>query len=328
MQLMIKLLARFILRLSMLAFLALSFTACVSTLEKAVEAGDIEAARHAVNNGENANGNYWTSIRIPMHRAIENDDLQMIKLLHENGAIIYPTFVALAAHVNAVSMYRYLLDNGGKITACTLDTSYPDYADSDVSNVLPALGSAIARHNTASVQALLDLGAPLESDCEVPVGPDYIFSAILLAAYFGDPNTIQSILRAGANPNRLSKRGYTTLSLAAEQGHYEAVRILLANGAFHTYTSQVKQPIEIALDSGHDNIADLLVHAGATRPHRTSTSEVLKSIGGAILDGVVIVGTIALIVEGSKYYGYDANLAQPISPSSFTSVLPLKAVIL
>ena len=297
-----------------LPFVILALSGCVSTLERSVESGDIEAVKQAIESGANVDGNYWTSIKLPVLRAIGNDDLIMVQLLHEAGANISPRYLGYAAQASATSTYEYLLANGAGLEVCTTDTNYSGFWGSNIENIMPPLGSAIARGNLSSVQKLLELGAPMEMRCDVPLGGDYNFSAILLAAYFGQHNIIRLLLRNGSNPNRLSVGGYTPLSLAAKYEHYDTARVLLADGAFHTYANEVKQPIEVAVDAGNEDVVNLLAYAGAVRPRRTSTSEVLQSIADTVIDGVIVIGTIALLVEGSKYYGYNSAYTSDVSP--------------
>jgi hypothetical protein len=230
----------------------------------------------------------------------------MVKVLHEGGAKILPDFLSEAAQESAVSTYEYLLENGNTIDACFDDLNYPGFwnpmfvlPDDNV----PPLGSAIARGNTQSVAKMINLGASVEQECDRSSNRKDEFSAIIHAAYFGDPRVIRLLIRSGANPNRILN-GMTPLSITADEGHYEAARELLANGAFHTYSDDLKQPIEYAIEWGHEDIVELLVYAGATRPRQARSSELFEEVVDALVKGVVIVGTVYVIVEGLKYYGY------------------------
>jgi ankyrin repeat protein len=288
---------------------------CVSTLESAVESGDYEAVKQEIAKGGNVDGSYWTSIKLPLQRAIENDDLEMVKLLHESGAEIGPGAASVAVKVGAISTYAYLVENGADLNGCYLDTDYPNWwGGAEVGSVIPPLGSAVMRQDVQSVATLLELGAPLESDCIVPagLGDDYRFSSILAAGIAGDPDVIELLIRAGAEPNRLSTQGRTPLSLAAERGHYHAVRVLLANGAFHTYTTQIQQPIEYALEAGHDDVVYLLTYAGAVRPQRRDPSATMVKVGSAVWEGVKFAAGLYVIYLGARYAGYDPEYVSNI----------------
>ena len=279
------------------AFLAVTMifvAGCVSTLERAVESGDYDAAKRAIEKGGNVDGNFWVTIKEPMYRAVDNGDLEMVKLLHENGAKILPDFLSEAARASALNTYSYLLANGNEIDACFDDYEYPGFWNILFvlpSSNMPPLGSAVARGNIPSIQKLIELGAQIEQRCESSSGRYRDFSAIILAAYFGDPKVIRLLIRSGASPNRFVN-GMTPLSIAADEGNYEAARALLADGAFHTYSDDVKQPIEYALEWGHEDIVNLLVYAGATRPRQIRPSELFEGVVDALCSGQVIPDTL------------------------------------
>ncbi len=286
---------------------AMSLSGCVSTLESAVQSGDYEAVRQEIASGGNIDGNYWTTIKEPMYRAIDNDDLEMVKLLHESGAKILPDFLSEAARASATSTYEYLLANGNTIDYCVDDLDYPGFWN--ITFVLPnthvpPIGSAISRGNTQSILKLIELGSKVEQECRISKKKKVQFSAIMHAAYFGDPRVIRLLIRNGADPNRFVD-GMTPLSIAADMGHYEAARVLLADGAFHTYSGQIKQPIEYAIEWGRDDIVDLLVYAGATRPRRSQTSEMLEKIADGLVDGVIFAAEMYVIYQGARYSGFD-----------------------
>lgn len=263
---------------------------CATQLEKAIDSGDLKAARIAIQQGADVSTTYYLS---PIHEAVHESNLPMIQLLHANG---------------------------GQLDQCYLDTDYPDFWNVNQSSYfhdsLPPLGSAIARNDLEIVAGLIELGAPIEQRCIIPMWPDYDFSAIMVAAEFGSTEVVNLLLDHGAMPNRLLD-GHTPISIAAQRGHYETVRILLARGAYHSYSIDIKQPIERASDNGHEDVVNLLSYAGATRPRRKDPSKALENIADALVDGVILIGTIALIAEGSKYYGYESTY-EPYIPSRDT----------
>ncbi|MCH9027044.1 MAG: ankyrin repeat domain-containing protein [Proteobacteria bacterium] len=304
-----------VIRAAFLAILLILVSGCVSTLGRAVDSGDIEAAKRAIEKGGSVNGNQW--VTSPLNRAISNDDLEMVKLLHQNGATLRRGYFGVAATASALSTYGYLAENGVDIAVCALDQSYPTWWNRslNIGSFLPPLGSAIARKNIQSTKLLLDLGAPLEYRCDVPLGGDYNFSAIIAASVLGNSEIIGLLIKRGSNPNRLTLSGLTPLSMAAQYGYFDAARVLLANGAYHSYSNQIKQPIEYAIEAGNENIVDLLVYAGAKRPQRTASSNVLGSIANALVDGVILVAGIYLIVEGAKYYNFQDSFTSSSSSS-------------
>ena len=51
------------------------------------------------------------------------------------------------------------------------------------------------------------------------------------AAVCGDVEEIHRLLKSGENPNQADENGWTALMFAADNGHSEAVKVLLDNGA-------------------------------------------------------------------------------------------------
>ena len=104
-----------------------------------------------------------------MYRAIDNDDLEMVKLLHESGAKILPDFLSEAARASSVGTYEYLLENGNTIDHCVNDYDYPGFwttMASPPTTMVPPLGSAIAQGNTQSILKLIELGSKVEQECK------------------------------------------------------------------------------------------------------------------------------------------------------------------
>lgn len=282
---------------------------CASTLHQSVEAGDHEAVRQEIAGGASLESSFMHGN--PLHPAIENNDFEMVRLLHENGAEILAAHMSVAVKSGARSTYEYLIENGADLKSCFLDQDYPGWwgGDQAVGSMAPPLGSAIMRKDVGTVAALIDFGAPQESHCEVPtgLGDSFQFSAILWAAVAGDPDILRLLIENGAMVNRLNRHGQTPISIAAERGHYNAVRVLLASGAFHTYTTEIKQPIEFAMDNGHHTTVLLLQRAGAVRPVRPDRSAAFKEVGSALLEGVKFAAQLYVIYLGARYSGYDGD---------------------
>ena len=277
---------------------------CTTTLERAVDTKDIDTIQRAIDSGANVNGNYWTSLKSPVTRAIENDDLPILMLLHEHGATSYPGSLFVAAEHGSTTLYTYLSENGSSLNDCFLATSLQTWLPSDFNSIMPAIGVAIAQRDLVSVEMLLDLGANISTQCDVAFGQDFQYSAILAAAIFGDADIMEYILAQGANPNTLSTDGRTPMAIAAERGHYDVVRTLLESGAFHSYALTLKQPIEFASENGHQEVVNLLRSGGAAPPVRQSLVDAISDIATVVVAGAVVVGTVWLLVEGVKYSAY------------------------
>ena len=80
--------------------------------------------------------------------------------------------------------------------------------------------------------------------------------------------TVKLLVARGADVNGADQYGRTALIVAARYGRLETVRHLLENGADPNAESLMKKwktPLIAANLRGHDTVADLLVHAGASR---------------------------------------------------------------
>jgi ankyrin repeat protein len=277
---------------------------CTTSLERAVETQDTDIVQRAIDSGANVNGNYWTSLKAPVVRAIENDDLPTLMLLHEHGANLEPYSLFIAVAHGSTTVYSYLRDNGLSLNDCFLSASLQTWLPSDFNSIMPAIGTAIAREDLVSVEMLVELGADISTQCEVPYGQDFHYSAILAAAIFGDEDIMIYILSLGADPNTLSTEGKTPLAIAAERGNYAVVKTLLASGAYHSYDLALKQPIEYAIENEDQKVVDLLRYAGAVPPVRQSPMDTISDIATVAVQGAVLVGTVWLLVEGAKYAAY------------------------
>ena len=92
------------------------------------------------------------------------------------------------------------------------------------------------------------------------------FTALQLAAYLGQRETVDSLLKAGAEVNAVAKNptGYTALSGAVSRGHRDIAETLLAKGADpnHRYEGGFT-PLMEAAASGNLEITRLLLAHGA-----------------------------------------------------------------
>lgn len=90
-------------------------------------------------------------------------------------------------------------------------------------------------------------------------------TALLSAALDGDAQKVEELLESGANPN-VSFEGWTPLHYAVRQGHDEVAEILLNAGADPTRkTTDVKHtPLDVARTMGHGTLMFLL-HAAENR---------------------------------------------------------------
>jgi uncharacterized protein len=80
----------------------------------------------------------------------------------------------------------------------------------------------------------------------------------------GDVETVQELLRAGADINARDRHGQTALMLAAHRGDRELVEILVEGGADLNVTAKYNlSALMLAVTAGHVGVARLLAGAGA-----------------------------------------------------------------
>ncbi len=118
--------------------------------------------------------------------------------------------------------------------------------------------------DAAKVTALLDAGATLN---QVSVdGP------LFMAAISGDTpkhlEVIRLLIDRGAEINLANKQGGTALMAAANKGHVNATRLLLAEGADHTLKAHDKTAFDWSLASGNAEtiflMQSIMQNTGAT----------------------------------------------------------------
>ena len=88
--------------------------------------------------------------------------------------------------------------------------------------------------------------------------------ALLIAARAGNLKKVESLLKAGVDPNATSQNSYTALSSAAAGGHLEMTKLLLENGAdVNKQARHMKNPLSVVAGSSHVEAARLLLANGA-----------------------------------------------------------------
>ena len=92
---------------------------------------------------------------------------------------------------------------------------------------------------------------------------EYSNNIFIRAAASGNVRVLKQMLKKGANVNRCDLNGKTPLIVAAENGHSEAMCVLIEAGADVNRRTNGRTPLMVALNNGHDNAARLLIDGGA-----------------------------------------------------------------
>lgn len=98
---------------------------------------------------------------------------------------------------------------------------------------------------------------------------EYRAPPLIQAIHDGDVAVVISLLKQGANPNTLDATEASALFLAAEKGHVEIVRALVAAGADvnlvpdEDFPTMGASPLYAAAECGHVDVVRVLVSGGA-----------------------------------------------------------------
>lgn len=119
--------------------------------------------------------------------------------------------------------------------------------------------AAVITRDHKTLQALLDAG-------DSPEGyGHYIGFPLIMACQLNDLDSVTALLKAGAHVNQAWRGGTTPLMTAAEWGHVDLIRYLLAHGALPNETSQPSGDSALFHALNHRNLAilTLLIENGA-----------------------------------------------------------------
>eukprot|EP01059_Diplonema_ambulator_P018012 TRINITY_DN3017_c0_g1_i2.p1 TRINITY_DN3017_c0_g1~~TRINITY_DN3017_c0_g1_i2.p1 ORF type:complete len:802 (+),score=150.98 TRINITY_DN3017_c0_g1_i2:38-2443(+) len=193
--------------------------------------------------------------------AASKGDIEMLKTLKASGTDIkapdydHRTALHLAAEEGHLECVKYLISEGFDLNV------------HDRWGTTPLSGAEQARKDDVA-SFLRTAGGKLTG--ELGVLPQLSFRKspaddLITAAAKGDVAELKRLLAKGANVNKTDYDQRSALHLAAEEGHYEVVKLLIK----HKADLNVKDrwgvtPLRGALRNTHNNIADYLKDCGAS----------------------------------------------------------------
>ena len=139
---------------------------------------------------------------------------------------------------------------------------------------------AIMNGDAKAVDSLIALGVDVNAKTSLPQSPLELAATACAGGHVASANVIavmQSLIKAGADPNAPGIQGLGPLMIAAQQCDGPVIKTLLAAGAkIDLRTPQGFTPLTMALITKHYSAADALIDAGA----RITPAEAAKFKGG------------------------------------------------
>lgn len=155
--------------------------------------------------------------------------------------------------------------------------------DSQNENGSTALVFAIAKEHTEIVQALIEAGSDFN------IAPKMDLTPLMMASIKGNVRIVNSLIEAAVNVNAKNRYGITSfintknkyrrtaLMYAIAGGHVSIVQMLLSNGADPNAIDKYgNKPLAIAKHEKNDELAQLLIKAGASDAKHSPTVHVGK----------------------------------------------------
>ena len=190
----------------------------------AIGQGAIRDVKFCLQNGANINGsiargqfgNYRKQLQTPLHTAVSSRNLEIVKILLQNGADVNTTdedgFTPLhiAAYNGNLQMVKILLQNGSGI--------FLDIKDN--TNGRSALHVAVYDGNLEIVRVLVEKGANINAK------DDDGFSPLHIAVYIENLKMLKILIQSGAHLNAKDKKNKTPLDYARMWNIYDILKYL------------------------------------------------------------------------------------------------------
>src|SRR6266851_784888 len=247
-----------------------------------------------------AEGGYYCT---PLHAAIFNGNIDIMRLLLEHGAdatafpvnfhgILTPLHEATLR--GSLDMMELLLDNHADVNTQDRAGRTQLFAaslggDLEVAQLLLRHGAALDSHDVHGKTPLMAAAQNGHSDivhlllqrnAAVDSSDNGGWTSLALASQCGHLDIVRLLLQRSAAVDSSDNSGWTSLAIASQFGHLDIVRLLLESGAaVDSCDENGWTPLAVASRRGHPEIVRLLLQNGAAVDSRTDNG--LTPSGGA-----------------------------------------------
>jgi len=282
-------------------------------LINAVKNNAMDKITYLMENDVNTEKTYWADI--PLFYAIENENIEIVNYLIEQGASINtgnrwnknPLNVAI--QTENLSIINLLVENGAIVQVLSLDDGHNVIELKDI----PPLVLAIQTGNIDIVKCLIDHGAEVYTEYDAKDNP------LINAVQYGNANMVHYLIEHEANVRRIDNNLNHALITSILKRKIGIMKCLIDHGANPNITEYYNSYLEgtaliFAIRTTNLSLVKYLVEHGADVNYeavdemdgQSRSTPLINSIRTMDLDMIKY-----LISQGADIYQEDSNMLSP-----------------